>query len=138
MLTAIEEIKPVKIYNNFKDDRNALIKDNQGKIGVYVRNQFGQWSKGRAPSTNLAKVCGTIVRNSFLSQWLRPKNKNMPITKALLKYGQHSFAVLIVEYADTYTINIRETDWITRLLPYYNVLKQGYSSPLTLPLSPIV
>jgi hypothetical protein len=23
---------------------------------------------------------------------------------------------------------VRETDWITKLLPYYNVLKQGYSS----------
>ena len=52
----------------------------------------------------------------------------MPIVKALLKYGQHNFAVLIIEYADTETVNVRETSWITQLLPYYNVLKQGYSS----------
>jgi hypothetical protein len=44
------------------------------------------------------------LNNSFLSQ---TKNKNMPITKALLKYGQQNFAVLIVEYTDTDTINIR-------------------------------
>jgi group I intron endonuclease len=46
----------------------------------------------------------------------------------LLKYGQHNFAVLIIEYAETETINVRETSWISQLLPYYNVLKQGYSS----------
>ena len=46
----------------------------------------------------------------------------------MLKYGQHNFAVLIIEYAETETINVRETSWITQLLPYYNVLKQGYSS----------
>jgi group I intron endonuclease len=65
------------------------------------------------------------LNNSFLEQ---SQNANMPITKALLKYGQHNFAVLIIEFADTETVNVRETYWITKLLPYYNVLKQGYSS----------
>jgi len=65
------------------------------------------------------------LNNSFLEQ---SQNANMPITKALLKYGQHNFAVLIIELADTETVNVRETYWITKLLPYYNVLKQGYSS----------
>jgi len=55
------------------------------------------------------------LNNSFLNQ---SQNANMPITKALLKYGQHNFAVLIVEYADIETVNVRETDWITKLLPY--------------------
>jgi len=52
----------------------------------------------------------------------------MPIVKALLKYGQNKFAVLIVEYVDVKELNIRETFFITKLLPYYNVLKEGYSS----------
>ena len=52
----------------------------------------------------------------------------MPITQALLKYGQENFAVLIVEYVDIEKLSIRETYYITHLLPYYNVLKQGYSS----------
>lgn len=53
----------------------------------------------------------------------------MPIVEALLKYGQNNFAVLLViEYVDVKELTIRETHFITNLLPYYNVLKQGYSS----------
>jgi len=56
------------------------------------------------------------------------KNNNMPIVQALLKYGQDNFAALIVEYVDVKFLTVRETYYITHLLPYYNVLKQGYSS----------
>lgn len=62
---------------------------------------------------------------SFLNQ---DKNHNMPIVKAILKYGQDNFAVLIVEFVDVKNLTIRETFYITEILPYYNVLKQGYSS----------
>jgi len=46
----------------------------------------------------------------------------------LLKYGQDNFAALIVEYVDIKNLTVRETYYITHFLPYYNVLKQGYSS----------
>lgn len=49
----------------------------------------------------------------------------MPIVKALLNYGKNKIAVLIVEYVDVTNLAIRETNFITKLLPYYNVLKQG-------------
>lgn len=52
----------------------------------------------------------------------------MPIVQALLKYGPENFAALIVEYVDIKILTVRETYYITHLLPYYNVLKQGYSS----------
>ena len=52
----------------------------------------------------------------------------MPIIQALLKYGQENFAVLIVEYVDIKDLSVRETYYITHLLPNYNVFKQGYSS----------
>lgn len=52
----------------------------------------------------------------------------MPIVEALLKYGQNNFALLVIEYVDVKELTIRETHFITNLLPYYNVLKQGYSS----------
>jgi group I intron endonuclease len=55
----------------------------------------------------------------------------MPIIQALLKYGKNNFAVLIVEYVSSSALeqlSIRETYYITKLLPYYNVLKHGYSS----------
>lgn len=67
----------------------------------------------------------SYLNNSYLNQ---NKNANMPIVKALIKYGQNNFAVLIIEYLEPDKINIQETHWIVKLLPYYNVLKQGYSS----------
>lgn len=52
----------------------------------------------------------------------------MSIVYALRKYGHDNFGVLIIEYTDLDIIIIRETHWISALQPYYNVLKQGYSS----------
>ena len=52
----------------------------------------------------------------------------MPIVKALLKYNQSNFSLLIVEYVEPEYLIDRETYFITNVIPYYNVLKQGYSS----------
>lgn len=45
----------------------------------------------------------------------------MPIVKALLKYGQNNFALLIVEYVEVNKLAIRETHFISKLLPYYKI-----------------
>jgi group I intron endonuclease len=76
-------------------------------------------------SVNLSGRMKNYLNNAFLKS---KQNNNMPIVKALLKYGQDNFAVLIVEYVDNENLGIRETYYITNLLPYYNVLKEGYSS----------
>jgi group I intron endonuclease len=122
---AVEQIKPVKVYNNFKEDRLQLIKDQQDKIGVYYLVNLINGHSYIGSSINLAGRMRNYLNNTFLKN---KKHSNMPIVKALLKYGQDNFAVLIVEYVDVKKLTIRETYYITLLLPYYNVLKQGYSS----------
>jgi len=62
------------------------------------------------------------LNNAFL---IEKKNSNMPIVKALLKYGQDNFAVLIVEYTNIKILTVRETYFISKFLPYYNGLKKG-------------
>jgi len=47
------------------------------------------------------------------------QNSNLPINKALLKYGQDKFSVVIIEYADLDIFLDRETFWIVKLKPYY-------------------
>lgn len=121
----VEEIKPVKIYNNFKGDRLQLIKHEQNKVGVYCLVNLINGHIYIGSSTNLASRMRNYLNNSYLKT---AKNRNMPIVNALLKYGQNNFAVLIVEYVDVKELTIRETHFITTRLPYYNVLKQGYSS----------
>ena len=63
------------------------------------------------------------------SLFLKSKqNINMPITKALLKYEHENFSLLILEYVEPAFLTARETFYITHVMPYYNVLKEGYSS----------
>lgn len=102
----LEDLKPVKYYKNFKQDRVALIKENKYKSGVYCLINLVNGHTYVGSSVNLAGRMRNYLNNSFLSL---VQNKNMPITKALLNYGQDNFAVLIVEYLSPDIINIRET-----------------------------
>jgi len=76
-------------------------------------------------SINIASRMRNYLNNTFLKS---KQNINMPIVSALLKYGQSNFTLLILEYVESESLTIRETFYITSLIPYYNVLKQGYSS----------
>lgn len=122
---AVEDIKPVKIYENFKNDRLQLLKDHKKIAGVYCLVNLINGHTYIGSSINIACRMRNYLNNAFLNN---KKNSNMPIVKALLKYEQSNFAVLIVEYSGINELIIRETHWISKLLPYYNVLKQGYSS----------
>ncbi len=120
----IQNLKPVKVYN-LKKNRVQLLKQEKEKSGVYflVNNINGHTYVGS--SINLASRMKNYLNNAFLKS---KQNVNMPIISALLKYDQSNFTVLIVEYVELESLTIRETYYITSLKPYYNVLKQGYSS----------
>lgn len=69
------------------------------------------------------------MRNYLNKSHLKSKHSiNMPINKALLKYEQSNFSLWIIEYVNIKDLPIRETYFLTRIIPYYNVLKEGYSS----------
>jgi group I intron endonuclease len=121
----VEQIKPIKVYNNFKESKQQIEKDQKDKTGVYclVNLINGQFYIGS--SVNLALRMSNYLNTTYLKN---RKNINLPIIQALLKYEQANFAVLIVEYVNIENLTIRETFYISNLLPYYNVLKQGYSS----------
>ena len=121
----VEQIKPLNFYNNLKDDRLQLFKEQRNKSGVYclVNVVNGHFYIGS--SINIEQRMKSYLNNSFLKN---KQNSNSPIIKALSKYGQEHFAVLIVKYVGIENLTEQETYFITNLLPYYNVLKQGYSS----------
>lgn len=69
------------------------------------------------------------IKNYLNRSYLKSKkNLNMPIVKALLKYGYTNFALIIIEYNNEVNISERETWWISKLNPYYNILKKAYRS----------
>ena len=118
-------LKPVKIYHNFKENRSDIVKELKGISGVYylINNINGHSYVGS--SINLAGRMQNYLNTSFLKN---RSNSNMPITKALLKYGPENFSLWILEYVEVREISVRETVYITQIIPYYNVLKVGYSS----------
>jgi len=119
------KLKPIKVYDNLKTDRIRIIKDCAKASGVYylINNVNGHTYVGS--SIDLANRVRSYLNNSYLQD---KKNSNMPITKALLKYGHSNFSFLVLEHVDSCYLAVRETLYITKLLPYYNVLKTGYSS----------
>lgn len=101
------------------------MKENKNKPGIYCLVNVSNGHCYIGSSSNLPNRMRNYLNEGFLKN---KKNVNMPIVNALLKYGSDNFAMLIIEYTDLDVIIIRETHWIAKLQPYYNVLKQGYSS----------
>jgi group I intron endonuclease len=121
----IKDLSPLKMYNNLKEDRLNILKEQRDKSGVYCLINKINGHSYVGSSINLAARMRNYINSNFLKS---RQNINMPIVKALLKYGQHNFYVYILEYVEPQFLTTRETYFITFVMPYYNVLKQGYSS----------
>jgi group I intron endonuclease len=120
-----KNLKPIIEYNNLKEDRINILKEQKNKSGVYYLINKTNGHAYIGSSINLSSRMRNYLNNTFLKS---KQNINMPIVKALLKYDQSNFSLWILEYVEPNNLTIRETFYITLLTPYYNVLKQGYSS----------
>ncbi len=120
----VKYLNPVKTYENFKQNRVDTIKQQKDKSGVYLLINKINGHTYVGSSINLASRIKNYLNNSFLKS---KQNVNMPVVKALLKYDQSSFAFFILQYVTPESLTITETFFITYVIPYYNVLKQGYS-----------
>jgi group I intron endonuclease len=120
-----KDLNSIMIYDNFEEKRANILKDQKDKSGVYCLINKINGHSYVGSSINLASRMKNYLNNAFLKS---RQNVNMPIVKALLKYSQSNFTLLILEHVDTESLIIRETYFITSVIPYYNVLKQGYSS----------
>lgn len=120
-----QDLKALVRYDNFKEDRSIVLKEQKDQAGVYCLINKINGHSYVGSSINLAARMKNYLNNTFLKS---RQNANMPIVKALLKYGQENFSVLILEQIEAKALAIRETYYITLVVPYYNVLKQGYSS----------
>lgn len=120
-----DNLVPLIAYDNFKENRVNILKEQKDKSGVYCLINKNNGHSYVGSSINLASRMRNYLNTAFLKS---KQNINMPIVKALLKYNPSNFKLLILEYVDLKTLTLRETYYITYVLPYYNVLKQGYSS----------
>lgn len=120
-----KDLNPLKVYDNLKKDQSCILIEQKDKSGIYLLINKINGHSYIGSSINLSSRMKNYLNNTFLKN---RKNANMPIVKALLKYDQSNFSLLILEYVDYSLLTIRETFFITTVIPYYNVLKQGYSS----------
>jgi len=120
-----DNLVPLIAYDNFKENRVNILKEQKDKSGIYCLINKNNGHSYVGSSINLASRMRNYLNTAFLKS---KQNINMPIVKALLKYNPSNFKLLILEYVDLKTLTLRETYYITYVLPYYNVLKQGYSS----------
>jgi len=120
-----KKLKPIKTYSSLKEDKINILIEQKNKSGVYCLINKVNGHTYIGSSINLASRMKNYLNNTFLKS---NKNANMPIVKALLKYDQSNFSLLILEYVEPEYLTSRETFYITHVIPYYNVLKQGYSS----------
>ena len=118
-------IKAVKVYNNLKEDRLNILKEQRDKSGVYCLINKVNGHSYVGSSINLASRMRNYLNKSFLKS---KQNATMPITRSLLKYDYSNFSLLILEYVEAEFLTSRETFYIANFIPYYNVLKQGFSS----------
>lgn len=118
-------LNPLKAYDSFKKSRLDILKELKDKSGVYCLINKINGNSYIGSSIHLSSRMRNYLNNNHLKN---KKNSNMPIVKALIKYGQENFSLLILEYVDYKDLAIRETYYIYSVIPHYNVLKQGYSS----------
>ena len=121
----ILNLKTVKVYYSLKEDRVNILKEQRDKSGVYCLINKINGHSYVGSSINLASRMRNYLNKAFLKS---KQNANIPITKSLLKYDYSHFSLLILEYVEAELLTSRETFYITNIIPYYNVLKQGFSS----------
>lgn len=116
----------VKIYLYFNKNKTDILKDHKPKkSGIYmlynrINNHFYIGS-----SINISGRMKNYLNTKFLKL---KRNANMPISKALLKYGYDNFSLIIIEYSPECYLMVKESFWIKSLKPYYNVLTDAYRS----------
>lgn len=117
------EVKPVAVYTNADLQKELIIKQNIGKIGVY------RWTNKLSGKSYVGSSAYLNKRlSNYFSYNILAKNKNVVIYKALLKYGYSNFMVEILEYTDKLCLLEREQYYIDLLKPQYNILKKAGSS----------
>lgn len=104
-----------------------MVKDHkkENTAGIYYLINLFNGHSYVGCSRNISQRMSNYLNKSYL---ISKQNYNMPISKALLKYGPENFALVIFEYTESNLLYERESFWIYNLKPYYNVLTEGGTS----------
>lgn len=66
--------------------------------------------------------------NDYFQDWYYKDRINLPIVRAILKYGMGNFALLILDFTDQENTLVKEQFWLDKLKPDYNILTRAANS----------
>jgi hypothetical protein len=131
MKNNINNIRPIKSYYNFFENKKLILKENKNKCGIYRINNLISGKSYVGSSMYLSRRLATYFSPNCLQTYL--KKTSSLIYSNLLKYNYDNFSLDILEYIDLSTIMSikekkviilkREQYYIDSLNPKLNILK---------------
>lgn len=121
-MTVIQETiiaSSIVVYTNADTQKEAILKHNKGKAGIYCWINIQSGNKYIGSSIDLKKR----IMNYYNIKYLTRTSKSSNISKALIKWGYSAFRLEILEYCEPSLIIMREQYYIDLLNPEYNILK---------------
>jgi group I intron endonuclease len=120
-------IIPIMSYINALTQKQAILRENKDKSGVYrwINQETGESYIGSAG--NLSKRLRVYYSPSGIEKILTISISR--IFRALQKYGYHKFRLEILEYCDSDKCLEREQYYLDSINPEYNILRKA-GSPL--------
>jgi group I intron endonuclease len=109
-------ITPVKVWDNPDEQKLEILVENSGKSGIYMWKNKDSGKIYVGSAKNL-KIRFTAYFN--INHLTRVSNKR--INRALLKWGNSSFSLTILEYCSIESLIQREQYYIDNLEPDYNI-----------------
>jgi len=106
---------PIKSYNNAAKLKSLIFKDNIGKCFIY------RWTNKINGKTYIGRTANAKSRLTTYFKESGLKARNMPIYKALLKYGHSQFIFDIIEYCNPEDIVQREQFYLDNFDFDYNI-----------------
>lgn len=126
----IDQFIPAAIYEDALTMKKEILKDNAGKVGIYMFTNKLTGDIYVGQSIDLRKRFLNYFNLSYLS-----RRNELIISRALIKYGYSNFSVTILEYCDKCELDVREQHYFDTLNPQYNIQKVAGGSSKGLILS---
>ena len=109
-------------YNNADTQKPEILKENNGKSGVYMLINLINNKTYVGSAVNLKIRFYNYYSIAYITR------SYIPLCKALLKYGYSNFSLVILEYCKEEDVIVKENYYFKLLTPEYNILQFARSS----------
>ena len=114
----LDKEKNIIVYNNVDEFKKDILEENKVRSGIYMFTNKETKDIYIGQSKNLYNRFKNYLNPSYLR-----REKNSRISRAILKYGNSSFSLTILEYCDKEILTAREQFYFDSLNPTYNILR---------------